>query len=459
MSSISEELTAFVRDLEFDDISRDAVHKMKQVLLDTVGCTLGGFRSTSADVMRKLSLELEGPAEAKIFGARSKTSCSNAILSNGVALRYLDYMDYLSVPAGNSLQPIHPSETIPTALALAEKQQLSGKELIVAAYLGCDLSGKFCSTVGKMSLAARGWHHATFGYYIMPLVAGKLLGLTQEQMCAALGASGCHATLGIVDAEGEEYNMMKNLAFPEAAFTGFLSAMMAKKGFTSPRRILEGEKSFSSSLLHGEGNLKRLLGDQDVPWIMLDRLKPYPACGAALGIVDAAVDIANEMGPVSDEISKVSVRAGRRTVDHVGDPAKRFPRNKETADHSAPFLIALALSEGRVEPDQFTNEKYSDRKILKLIDTVELEYSTELDKPELYPAAKVEVKKVDGSRCQRTSIYHKGHPMNPMSNEEVEKKFLTMAIGLLSEDEAKEVCKMILSLDRIGDISELAELM
>jgi 2-methylcitrate dehydratase len=144
---------------------------------------------------------------------------------------------------------------------------------------------------------------------------------------------------------------------------------------------------------------------------------------------------------------------------HVGDPVKSHPANKETADHSGPFIIALAISQKDVKPEHFTELMYSDPTVSELIDKVKMEVSSEYDDPKIYPAAQVEVRMKDGSVHTHESMFHRGDPRNPMDDKEIEKKFLQACPGLLGEDNAKKLIGAVYRLEKFADISEFAELL
>lgn len=457
MSTISEQLVGFVDDVVFSDLRPEVIHKTKQILLDTLGCTFGGINSEAAKITRKALIHAGQPREARVLGF-SKASVANAALMNGVALRYLDYLDYIDVATGDDLQPIHPSELIPAILAVAERERMSGKDVLLAIHLGCEIAGRMCEFLGDSSLARKGWHHSTLGYLIVPVVIGKMLKLSSEKTTNAIGISGSQATLGIIDTEGEPYNMMKNMAFPWSAYTGLIAVELAAKGFTGARRIIEGNKGFLKTVLKSEGQKSRLL-DPKESWTMQDRLKPYPTCGAALGLVDACIKIAERHEIKTDDIKSITVRSNKRTVPHVGDPAKRYPLNKETADHSGPFLVALALTYGRVTPDLFTPEMYANKRLKGIIPKVQLVHDANLDKPELYPAAEVEINTADSRYVHRTT-YVKGHPTNPMTDDEVKKKFfMQMEQKSYSKERAQQIADLVYRLDKLRDISDLMGLL
>jgi 2-methylcitrate dehydratase len=459
MRTISDQLSDYVDHFELADVSDEALLRTKQFVLDTLGCVLYGFSSPSASLVRKFSMDSFAGEQSSIVGAERKSSCFGAALANGVALRQSEYLDYLAVPFSDFIQVAHPSETIPPILAVSEKERSSGRDFLLSVFIGYELSGRLCASVGSSSLSARGWHHSTLGYSIVPLAVGKLLGMDSVQLSNALGISACQATLGIIDAEGEEYDMVKNLAFPMSGLVGTVCAMLAKDGFTGSKRVMEGEKGFARSILREEIDLHGLLKDGTRPWVLETRFKPYPICGAAHGLADAAVSLAKKHHVHPSEVKGILARGNRRTVMHVGDPVKRYPTNKETADHSGPFIIAVAISQGDVKPRHFTERMYSNPTILELINKVKIETSRQFDDPKIYPAAQVEVRTKSGSVYIEESRYHKGHPENPMNEREIEDKFLEASSPVLGEDKARKLAQAVYGLDRFTDICEFAELL
>ncbi len=209
--SVAQELARYAVSLIFQDLPSDVIHQTKRIMLDTLGCAIGGYDSEANRAIQELMRELRHPEESTIFGSGLKTSCLNAALANGAMVRYLDYNDTAFILQGKTYRTgYHPSEVIPPILALAERQHLPGKDVITAIVMGYDLSLAFLEGVVGPGMEKRGWNGDTRGAYIMPLVAGKMLGLNETQMENAVGISGsCHAVLGILDTPAEEYTMTK----------------------------------------------------------------------------------------------------------------------------------------------------------------------------------------------------------------------------------------------------------
>ncbi len=268
--TLSEELAKYTCKLSFIDLSNAEVHAMKRSILDTLACALGGYQGSSSRIIRSLVAELGGPEESTVIGSGNKVLCANAALANGAMVRYPDYSDtYHNLKKLLTNEPRtgwHPSELIPAALAVGERQHSNGKELITAVAIGYNVVGSFADSITCMPLANRGWHMATLAGFVVPLYVGKLLGLSQEQMVNAIGIAGTFSpTLGIIDATGEEYNMTKNIGIPHVAQNSIIAALLAQKGFTGSNRVIEGNRGFIQSIVAGDFDTTVLLKRRDQP--------------------------------------------------------------------------------------------------------------------------------------------------------------------------------------------------
>ena len=251
--ALSRRLAEEVAGFHFEEIPSDVVHQTKRLTLDTLGCAIGGYGSDASRIIQSYVGEARHPGESTVFGSGIKTSAMNAALANGAMVRYLDYNDTAFILQGETYRTgYHPSEVIPPILALGERQHMSGKDVIAAINLGYDLSLAFLEGVRGAGMEKRGWNGDTRGAYIMPLVAGKILGLSEEQMENAVGICGsCHAVFGILDTPAEEYTMTKNIRFPMMSYGSMMAAMLAQKGFTGPAGMIEGDDGFVKALMGG----------------------------------------------------------------------------------------------------------------------------------------------------------------------------------------------------------------
>ena len=457
--SVARELANKVRDFHFSDIPADVIHQTKRMMLDTLGCAIGGYESEASRTIQEFIKESGHPAESTVFGNGIRTSCLNATLANGAMVRYLDYNDTAFILQGETYRTgYHPSEVIPPVLALGEKHHLSGKGVITAINLGYDLSLAFLEGVRGAGMEKKGWNGDTRGALIMPLVAGKILGLTEVQMESAVGIAGsCHAVFGILDTPAEEYTMTKNIRFPMMSYAGIMAAMLAEKGFTGPAGMIEGHDGFVHSILDGEYDLEPLLHFKGKFSIRETCIKSIIADFSSHGHLTATLNLVREHDIKPDQVAEIRITTSKRCAEHTGDPVKKYPKNKETADHSSYYLTAIAIVDRQIGPNQFTPEKYIDPRVIDLIGRVTLTGDPALDKAR--PAGISEIVTQEGKTYRLRVDHPRGHARNPMTDQEVIAKFKDMASVSMAESQMKQLVECVFALDRLDDIGTLLKLM
>ena len=404
--------------------------------------------------------ELNGTEESTVIGSGMRTSCLNATLANGLMVRYLDYMDFYRMPGKPAQGGGHACEVIPPILALAERQHSSGKDVTVAIVLGYEIANRFRNFFATMedTIEHKGWNPDCRGSFAMPLVAGKLLGLSPEQMENAVGISGSqNLVLGILDAPGEEYNMSKSLRMPRTAHVGILAAILASKGFTGPTRIIEGNSGFMEVVMRGNYDLGMLTENDGTFKIMHTGVKPFPCEGTNHGHIIATLNLVKKHDIKPEDVAHVTLKLTPRTAEHSGDPVKRHPYNKETADHSAYYMTAVAILDRAVGLDQFLPERINDTKVHELIDRVTVEATAELELPRDGGISEITTRQGQTYTC-RIDI-PKGHPLDPMTDKEIEEKFQGTASKYMSDGRMKQVMDTIYNLENLDGISELMKLM
>jgi 2-methylcitrate dehydratase len=452
---VALELAKYVRSLTFKDVPPDVVHQTKRLLLDTLGCAIGGYASDASRIIQEVIKESGHREEATVFGSGLKTSCLNAALANGAMVRYLDYNDTAFIIQGETYRTgYHPSEVIPAILALGEREHLPGKDVMTAINVGYDLSLAFLEGVVGRGMEKRGWNGDTRGAYIMPLVAGKILDLDEVQMESAVGIAGsCHAILGILDTPAEEYTMTKNIRFPTMAYNGILAAMLAQKGFTGPASIIEGHDGFAQVIMSGEYDVGKLLNLKGKFAIREACIKSIIADFSSHGHLTATLSLVGEHDIKPEEVAEVRITTSKRCAEHTGDPVKKYPKNKETADHSSYYLTAIAIMDRRIGPDQFVPEKYNDPRVRELIDKVILEGDPNLDKAR--PAGISEIITKQGKKYSLRVDYPRGHARNAMTDEEIVEKFKGMASRHMSDEHMKQLVDTVFALEKLDDIGKL----
>ena len=450
---ITAAMSRWAAGLRFQDLSQDAIYQAKRFLLDSLGCALGGYQQDDVKIALEVLGEIAGSGTATIIGTGQRTDPVSASLANALMIRCMDYNDIYW-----KQDPSHPSDIFPAAFACCERAGSDGRELIVGLVLGHEFEMRFCEAAFP-GVRERGWHHATLTAFVSPIVAGRALHLTAEQMQHAIGISASrHCTLGAVTAG--KLTMMKNTVDPMATQSGVLAALLAEKGYTGPEHVIDGKEGLTHVFkpdwklnILGEG-----LGES---WrITQCGMKAFPTEALTHTPISAVLDLvkSNDLRP--DEVERIQIRSLARAADILSDPSKYDPRTKETADHSLPYVVAAALVDRQVTPAQFTMAKIVDPKIREQLAKVEVVADPEIEK--LFPALQrviVHINTKDGRLLSRQLDFPKGDPRNPLTDLEIEEKFAALADGVLSHARQKQVKDTVWNLEHVESVAELMALM
>lgn len=455
--AVATDLANFSLNLKYSDLPYEVVHEAKRALLDSVGCIIAAHDSEAGIIVRKVIESFGASGPSSIIGSGTKTLPHYAALVNGVMLRYWDFNDTLLFTMGKMLSAIHPSEIIPTCLALGEMEHIDGKEFITSIVLGYEISGRLIRAIKNRPLESRGWNFDSLGAYITPLVAGRLMKLNVSQIENAFGISGYRdMILEIVDASAEAYTMAKNMRFPYTGHNGILAAMLAKEGFTGPTRVLEGSRGFNEVVVNGDFDFSELTKEDGFK-ILDNNYKPLVSNRSSQGHLSATLENVRKYDIKPEDVDHVEVFSTARVAEHTGDPAKKYPTNKESADHSAYFLTAAAIVDRKLGLAQFTQEKYNDPVIKDLIGRVTIQPDASLDKYEAGGISVIYMK--DGTVHKTTVEYPAGSRTNPMSDQMLEDKFMGNATLFMSENEAQKVAKAIWDIDKCASIGNFMSLL
>jgi 2-methylcitrate dehydratase len=451
--TITARMARWAAGLEYKHLSQDAVYQAKRFLLDSVGCALGGFQQHDVKIALAVLDEIAGRGPATVIGSGKRMDPVSASLANGLMIRCMDYNDIYW-----KQDPSHPSDIFPAALACCERYQSDGKELIVGLVLGHEFEMRFCEAAFP-GIRERGWHHATLTAFVSPIVAGRALHLSWEQIQHAVGISGSrHATLGAVTAG--KLTMMKNTVDPMATQSGVLTALMAEKGYTGPEHVVDGKEGLAHCF-GPEWKLNLLTDGLGESWrIKQCGMKAFPTEALTQTPISAVLDLVKQNDLKPHQVQKVQIRSLARAADILSDPSKYDPRSKETADHSLPYVIAAAIVDRQVTPVQFTMEKIMNPAIRAQLKKVEVVADPEIEK--VFPALQrviVNIATTDGRTLTKQLDYPKGDPRNPLSDAEIEEKFGALAEGVLSTGAQKKLKDAIWNLEKVGSVGKLMALM
>ncbi|MFI5087063.1 MAG: MmgE/PrpD family protein [Terriglobales bacterium] len=451
--TVTDPISQFAAALKFEDLSPEAIYQAKRFLLDSLGCALGGYRVHDVTIALQVLDEIAGRGPCTVIGSGKRVDAVSASLANALMIRCMDYNDIYW-----KQDPSHPSDIFPAALACCERAQSNGRELIVGLVLGHEFECRFCEAAFP-GIRERGWHHATLTAFVSPIVAGRALHLTAEQIQHAIGISASrHATLGAVTAG--KLTMMKNTVDPMATQSGVLAALMAERGYTGPEHVVDGKEGLTHCF-GPEWKLNVLTDGLGESWrITQCGMKFFPTEALTHAPIAAVLDLVREHDLKPEQVEKVHIRSLARAADILSDPSKYDPRSKETADHSLPYVIAAALVDRQVTPAQFTPEKIMDAAIRAQLRKVEVVGDPEIEK--VFPALQrviVTIRTTSGQEFTKQLDYPKGDPRNPLSDAEIEEKFAALAGPVLSRAAQKKVREAVWNLEKLGSVRELMKLL
>jgi 2-methylcitrate dehydratase len=442
----------FALQLRYEDIPGGVVREAKRFLLDSIGCALAAVRNEDMLAMHRFIEALGGREEATVIGSGFRTNAANAALLNALLIRAIDYNDIYW-----EQDPSHPSDLIGAVLAAGEANSVSGREALVAIVLAYEFEIRWCRAADP-GIREIGWHHASLTQFVSPLVAGRLYGLNADQMVAALGICGSsHFTLGGVVAG--HLTHMKNTADPLAVQAGLLAAQMAKEGIEGPVHVLEGKEGLFEVIDNVRWNQEALVEDLGSCYLLPTcSYKAYPTEALTHQPISATLRLMQEADFQAEEVDQVVVETTTRGADILSDPSKYKPESKETADHSLPYVIAIALLKGNVLPESFQDEVIKDERVRDMMDRIKVVADPAID--ELFPRikrARVSIATKDGRSHSVQVDAAKGSPENPMSDEELQAKFLANSRDVLGAARADKVIEATLQFDVYDDIRDFLQ--
>jgi 2-methylcitrate dehydratase PrpD len=431
---ISELLVNALYNLKYDDLPSKVVDQAKRCLLDYLGVVLAGSTTETAKKMRTFLSKFGDESNITAIGYRRKTDIFKATLVNGITSHILELDD------GHRRSTVHPSASvISTLLPLVEKENIDGRHLIVGIVAGYETAIRIGKAI-QPSHRNCGFHAtATCGTFGAAMAASKVLNLSEQEMSCALGMAGTSAS-GLQQYL-EDGSDIKRYHPGKAAFSGLMAAYLAQSGLTAPNNILEGKLGFFQAT-SDEYNISAISENLGNTYSIKDvYFKPYAACRHCHGPIEAVINIRSQKNLQVDQVEKVNVWTYRSAVDGHTDPC---PQSEVGAKMSLPFSVAVALNSGVAGPQEFTSDFFTNSTVLSLAKKVAVHEKPELNL--LYPdqrPAIVEIIIKGGSTFRESVDFPKGAPENPLTNNELTKKFTDLASTCRTKEEISNILEIV----------------
>ncbi len=447
MDKTTEQIARYVTALRYEDLTPQAIHTAKKLVIDAIGCAVGGYRGGPSVIARNLAAKTSGTPAARVLGSGALTSMEAATFANSVMIRYLDFNDtYTSVGEG------HPSDALPAVLSVADALRLDGKQTLLAMIAAYEVYNALCDAT---SLRDKGWDHGYFVVFAAAVGAGKLLGLDLERLGNAI-ALAAGPNVPTRQTRSGELTMWKGCACAASARGGVWAALLAQEGMTAPTAAFEGKHGVWEQVTRpftlGElGKHPRGSG------VERTGIKFFPTEYHSQIPMGLALKIREHVAP--EDIEEVHAETYNLAWSEIGSEREKWdPKTRETADHSLPYMLACALQDGSVSLDMFTPARIADPSLRPLMNRIRVTEDPEFTKA--FPVAmmnRLTVVTKSGKRYVESGSYPKGHLESPLSDAEVTQKYRTLHRGLMDERASEALLDTLWHLEREPEIGAVLE--
>jgi 2-methylcitrate dehydratase len=444
-----DELAAFVVAADYSQLSKNAQLQSKIRVLDALGCAFGALDAPVIQALSAQTQDFGGSTICTLVGG-GKTAPDRAAFYNSALVRFLDFNDsYLAKG-----ETCHPSDNLGSVLAAGEYAQGSGKDMLTALAVAYQVQ---CRLSDVAPVRAKGFDHTTQGAYAVAAGVAKALHLDQAKTANAIAMAGTAYNALRVTRTGALSNW-KGLAYPNTALGATHAAFLAKRGITGPHEVFEGNKGFMDSIA---GHFSLDWRKEDLEKITQTIVKRYNAEIHSQATVEGVLELQEEHHIKASEIQKIDIETFDVAYNIIGggEEGEKFTvRTKEEADHSLPYIIAVALLDGQVLPPQYSPNRIMRRDVQSLLRKVMVRPSHEFSKH--FPAempCRIMIALTNGQVFTKEKRDYEGFRTRPMQWETALRKFEELTQTHLSSQHQKAIEQAVLDLDhlQISDLNEL----
>lgn len=441
MESMTRHLANRVANIKFEDLPQETIQMTKQYILDYLGVSIRGWTQKNMDIMSEtLGNSADGTKAIMLNG---KKGASNSVLYSAMlnaAASHSQDFDDLHNPSIIHMACV----TVPSALAVAEDEELSGKDILAALVAGYEAGARIGESVNPEAYYF--WHTtSTCGVFSSAVTVANLKKFNTDQMVQCLGTAGTQAAgLWEFVIDGA---MSKTLHVGKANFAGIISAKLTANGFTAAEKILDGDKGFCRAMLTNP-HWEKLT--EDIKGFKIDNnsFKPFSCCKYTHPSSYAAQLLRNEQNLKLEDVEKVTIRSNRIVKQLVDNS---HPKNPYGAKFSIQYCVATMIKYGKLGIDQFVDENLNNDEIQRVMQNIEVIVDPQLDKeytekPDRW-AVELTIACKDGKTYTKFVEYPKGDPPNPMTWDETVEKFMDLSVPVYGEEVCKKLVNLVATLD------------
>ncbi len=430
----------------YEDIPPDAIRVANESCFDLLGVILAGSTQPVADIIQQYVSDQGGTDEATVLASGQRSTSSQAAMANGTMGHALDYDDFGGFG--------HPTVAIfPALLALGEKTGATGRDLLEAYVVGCEV-GLALQHATKYNQMEKGFHAtAVIGHMACTSACAKLLGLDEQQTTMALGMAGSMAG-GLIHNFG---TMTKPLHAGLVCRDGITAAQLAQRGLTSGDHIIEHPLGFARTVL-GPGiyDLEEMADNLGKPYRVQDALmiKKYPCCGGNHSMLDSLFSLMREHDFTYDDVASAEVAQPYLSIVMMyGEPDTGLQ-----GKFSSQYAVAAALVDGEMGIDTFTDEKVNDPTIKEALGKVNQRVVAKAEElsVDFEQGIPVKITLKDGRVFEHSTTRQNilGSQHNPWGFDNIKAKFEVNAALALSRERIAETVDTWSDITQVGDVSE-----
>lgn len=355
----TRKLVDFASAVRYADLSEAAIASAKARIVSTVGAALAAVDTEPVRIANALARVSPAAPASRLFGSLVPSSPESAAFVNSAMVRALDMSDSY-VMAGVS----HPADAFPAALAVAEAEGLGGAALLVATAILYEVQCRFVEVVPYNH---RGWDQTPIVALGAALACARLLGLERERMAHAVSLA-VVPTIALNQTRTGTLSMWKGMAGPYGARAGVFAAYLARAGMTGPDGVFEGQYGFWNQLMAGRKY------DVPVPTrfeghtfaVQQTMIKSFPTRFNCQVPVFAAQKLRSAIDV--NDVVRLRIESIRQAFERwLHSPEVWKPETRETADHSLPCTVAMALLDGTITPQSMERGRFRDDDVRALM--------------------------------------------------------------------------------------------
>ncbi|HXM55728.1 MAG TPA: MmgE/PrpD family protein [Candidatus Dormibacteraeota bacterium] len=442
-------MAGFVRDASWDQLEEATREALRLRVLDSLGCAIAALDSQVLHAVRAEIDEMGGRPLCTLIGG-GRTSPDRAALHNSAAVRYLDFNDSFMAPG----ETCHPSDNLGAVLAAVEFAGGDGRDLMVALAVAYQVQ---CRLSEVAPVRARGFDHVTQGAYAAAAGAARGLSLDTAATANAISMAGTGLNALRVTRTGALSNW-KGLAYPNTAFGAVHAAFLARAGITGPAEVFEGNKGFMDAIA---GRFAIDWSGEDLSAVTRTSVKRFNAEFHSQAVLEAVLELRAEAALDPALVERVDLDVFQVAFDIIGggeEGDKRAVRTKEEADHSLPYLAAVALLDGDVLPAQYAPERILRQDVQSLLRRVVVRPDPVLSAsfPERH-ACRVRIVVRDGRQLTREKTDYRGFVTRPARWDDVEEKFRRLVEPVAGRRRADRLVAAVRDLEHVGVAALLEE--